>query len=138
MIYEFIRMIQRIMNCFPGSFINKNDEIIVDRLGNSYFSLRNVKDEIDVGVKMLSALSRDAYKSQPFRSERDNNMFHARIKSGLEEWFNRKFSYDDLETIYTYLGNGIRNDLAQRFITEGNLDTSWLLEEVRKSKEDSV
>lgn len=135
---DFIKLLQRVFDCFPDGFLNRNFEFIVDRRANSYFSMNGVNDEADIGVRLLSSLSRDAYKSEPFATDRENRHFHARITSGLERWFQMSFSYDDLEMIYTYLGNGIRNDLARRFITEGKLDTRWLLLEVRKEKGLSV
>ena len=135
---DFIKLLQRVFECFPDGFLNRHFEFIVDRRANSYFSMKGVNDETDMGVRLLSSLSRDAYKSEPFATDRENRDFHARITDGLECWFRMTFSQDDLETIYTYLGNGIRNDLARRFITEGKLDTRWLLLEVRKEEGLSV
>lgn len=124
-----------ISSCFPCAVINMNNEIIVDRAANSYFSMNGVHDEIDLGVKILSGLSRDAYKSEPFVSMVKNDAFHFAIRAGINLYFGKSFTEDELEIIYTYLGNGINNALARRFITEGNLNTDWLLEEVRKEKE---
>ena len=132
---EWITFTDVLRSCFPCAFINRNNEMIVDQDANSYFSMDGVHNEIDLGVKILSGLSRDAYKSEPFESMVKNAAFQFRIKAGINLYFGKTFTDDELEIIYTYLGNGINNALARRFITEGNLDTDWLLEEVRKIKE---
>ena len=131
----WISILDVMRNCFPGAFINNHNELIVDREANSYFSLNGVKDELDLVVKILSGLSRDAYKSEPFENELRNENLHYKISLGIACYFGKYFSPNQMEIIYTYLGNGIRNDLARRFIEEGNLDTDWLIKERQKGGE---
>lgn len=38
---------------------------------------------------------------------------------GINKLLDTKFTRDDMELIYTYLGNGIQHDLCLRFVTSG-------------------
>ena len=50
---------------------------------------------------------------------------------GINKLLDTKFTRDDMELIYTYLGNGIQHDLCLRFVASG-YDLEIIREEERK------
>ena len=71
-----IKILERLVNCFEGSFINSRLEFIADKETNLYFILGNCENELDVKCKILEWFSRDAYKSMPYRSNKKNQSCH--------------------------------------------------------------
>ena len=112
-------LVTKLMNCFPGSFINHSGEFIVHIRSNTYFILKVCKNETDVKCKVLEWLSRPAYKTDPYNSKRSNDEFHRFILNGINQFLNTDFTADDMEKIYTYLGNGCNHAKTLRFIASG-------------------
>lgn len=113
------KIIDRLIFCFTGSFVNQNNEFIAHRRANEYFSLNNCKDELDVKCKVLEWFSRGAYKTEPYNTERRNAEFHEFMLQGINEFLDTEFTEEDMEVIYTYLGNAIKHEKTIRFIESG-------------------
>lgn len=111
--------IQRLMNCFPNSIINHDMEFIAHVRANEYFILRDCKTELDIKCKVLEWLSRAAHKSQPFRRTADNDYLHDFMLKGINEFLGVCFTKNDMELIYTYLGNACNHRKTIRFIESG-------------------
>lgn len=109
----------RLMNCFPGSFINHNGEFIAHEKANEYFSLSTCGDEFDVKCKVLEWLSRAASKGEPFRTDKRNLAFQKFMLDGINGYLHTTFSHDDIDMIYTYLGNACNHKKTIRFIESG-------------------
>jgi hypothetical protein len=109
-------VVRELFNAFPGAFIYYNGEIIVHKAANSYFLLKDCTSRLDVQCKVLEWLSRDAYKSEPFNSAAKNLRFNKFILNGINTFLGTSFSYDDMEEIYTYLGNRCNHKRTLRFI----------------------
>lgn len=112
-------IVQRLMRAFPNSFVNANGEIIVHRDANEYFLFRTCKTELDVQCKVLEWLSRGAYKTSPFPSERKNRKFQDFMLNGINKYLETDFTRDDMDLIYTYLGNACNHDLTVKFVESG-------------------
>lgn len=112
-------LITRLMNCFPGSFINCNGEFIAHEKTNTYFILHNCKTELDVKCKVLEWFSRAACKTWPFDSERRNKQFQQFMLKGVNEFLGTQFTAVDMEKIYTYLGNARNHEKTVRFVESG-------------------
>ena len=113
------QLIQRTMNCFPRSFINRLGELIVHQKSNTYFNLMNCETEFDIKCKMLEWLSRASYKTCPYGSDRRNKEFHNFIRNGVNEFLGTDFSEEDMDLIYTYLGNECNHEKTVQFIKSG-------------------
>ena len=113
---EYIR---KAMDLLPDSFINSNNELILYPKTNLYLCLDDVKNEFDLKCKILEWCSRDSYKSLPFDSERKNNAYHKKIRSFINDYLGTNFDEDDMDIIYTYLGNGLNHYLTTTFISTG-------------------
>ena len=103
--------LQKVYICFPSSFINLKNELVILH-GYTWFRLDDIYDVGDLDAKILSFCSREASKGL----ERKSRNYHRR---GLSEYFGRDFSDEELDIIYTYLGNGINRELTGRFINSG-------------------
>lgn len=110
---------KRLMYCFPGSFINTNGEFIAHRKANEWFDLFSCKDDVEIKCKVLECLSRAAYKSQPFSSNRANRELHQQMRDGINEYLGANFTESDMDEIYTYLGNGCNRAKTLRFVQSG-------------------
>lgn len=109
----------RLMNCFPGSFINHNGEFIAHEKANEYFSLSTCGDELDVKCKVLEWLSRAASKGEPYRTAKSNLAFQRFMQDGVNRYLETEFSQADFDDIYTHLGNARNHEKTRRFILSG-------------------
>ena len=109
----------RLLNAFPGSFINYNKEIILHPKTNQYFILHNCETVKDIDCKVLEWLSRPSYKTCPYKTDNTNNKFHQFMRNGVNEYLGTNFSEKDMDIIYTYLGNAINHNLTIKFIDSG-------------------
>lgn len=118
-------LVTKLMSCFPNSVINHNAEFIAHIKSNTYFILKDCNSEMDVKCKVLEWLSRPAYKTEPFNSKRSNDEFHRFILKGVNQFLDTDFKEDDMELIYTYIGNACNHKKTIMFI-ESNYDKSVL------------
>ena len=108
-------VVKKLLESFPGSFIDNHGEFIANRKGFS-FRLEDCKSEMDVKCKVLEWLSRAAYKSQPYKSHKKNEELHSFMRHGINDFLDADFTHEDMEQIYTRLGNCINHTLTIEFI----------------------
>lgn len=113
------QLITRLMHCFPRSFINQNGEFIAHAETNQYIILYNCKTELDVKCKVIEWFSRAACKTWPFDSPRRNKKFQQFMLNGVNEFLGTSFTAEEMEQIYTYLGNACNHEKTVRFIESG-------------------
>ena len=104
---------------FEGSFFNERDEFIAHRYSNTYFIFGNCETELDVKCKVLEWLSRSASKVIPYSQEWRNKKFRKFMLDGINMFLGTNFSFDDMEIIYTYLGNACNHKRTIQFIESG-------------------
>lgn len=115
--------VKPLLDCFPGSFINANGEAIFHHKANEYFSLTDCEKVIDIQSKVLEWLSRAAYKTEPFCTEKANARFHEFMLTGINKYLGTAFTASDIEIIYTCLGNRVNHGKTIAFIESGyNMD----------------
>lgn len=119
--------IKRLLGCFRHSFINHNFEFVARRDTNCYFRLDNCKSEFDIKCKVLEWLSREAHKGMPFKRESMNVHYREMLTSDINQYLGTSFEPEQMETIYTYLGNACNHEKTIRFIESG-YDMSILTE----------
>lgn len=111
---------KQLMRCFPNnSFVNQSGEFIAHRGANVYFILDNCETELDVKCKVLEWLSRAAYKTEPFESAVKNRRLHSFMLEGINKYLDTNFDADDMERIYTKLGNCCNHSLTINFVESG-------------------
>lgn len=119
----------KLMKCFPCSFMNYEGEIIFNKKGNIFFRFSSCETELEIKCKVIEFLSRAAYKTPVYDSERGNKEFHRYMLKGINDYLNTNFDFDNIEIIYTYLGNGVNRPLTVAFIESG-YDMNIIKEEV--------
>lgn len=117
MISDFAK-IQKLMRCFPRSYINCEGEIIFHEYANEYFILRNCETELDIKCKVVEWLSR-SYKQQPYRTPSKNIEYQTFMRNGINEYLGTNFTKDDLCRIYSYLGNACNHEKTIKFVNSG-------------------
>ena len=106
---------------FPDAIMNRNLEFVADphRRVNSYFRLDNCETRTDAICKVLEYLSREAYKSQHFHVEWRNALVHDYHLKGINEFCGTNFTKEDINLVYTYLGNQCNRKRTIEFIQSG-------------------
>lgn len=112
-------IIDRLFRAFPNSFINGMGEFIAHSYANQYFILKNCETELDVKCKVLEWFSRAAYKSTPYSTNKKNDEFHKFMLKGINSFLETSFTEQDMDLIYTYLGNCCNHTLTIDFINSG-------------------
>lgn len=114
-----VGIVVKLARAFPGGFLNGQGEFIAHEKGNEYFLLTDCDTELDVKCKILEWLSRDAYKSTPFQRVVQNIKFRRFIFDGICKFLEHDFSFEDMEEIYTHIGNRANHAKTVRFIESG-------------------
>ena len=110
---------RKLARAFPNSFINTALEFIAHKEANEYFRLEDCENEFDVKCKVLEWLSRGTHKTCPFNSNIKNERFHNFMLNGVNDFLGTDFTEDDMEIIYTYLGNRCNHERTVKFINSG-------------------
>ena len=115
------QVLNKLFGAFPDAIMNRCLEFVADpnRRVNSYFRLEDCETEEDVTAKVLEWLSREAYKSQHFNVEWRNKEVHEYHRRGINAFCGTNFTHDDIEIIYTRLGNRVNHRLTLDFIHSG-------------------
>ena len=116
---------QQVLNdlfwAFPNAIMNRNLEFVADsnRRVNSYFRLDNCETRTDAICKVLEYLSRESFKSQHFNANWRNEQVHEYHLRGINSFCGTAFTKEDIEDIYTYLGNECNRKKTLAFINSG-------------------
>ena len=124
------KVLDDLFAAFPDAILNRNLEFVSDphRRVNSYFRLDNCETREDVVEKLLAWLSRDAFKSQHFDASWRNAQVHKYHLDGINQFCGTAFTPEEMELIYTKLGNSaLHNKKTLEFIRSG-YDMSMLRE----------
>lgn len=117
---EIQNEIQKIFFIFEKSWINKNDELILEPQNNIYFRLEDVYSILHFKCKFIAWVSRCTHKGV---NDYWQKYFFVRFNWYLNTFFNIK----ELSTIYTYLGNDVNRELCRKFI-ENNYNLNIIME----------
>lgn len=108
---ELQKDVRELMILFRQSFINYNFELILIPKINLYLNLKGVNTKRDLDRKMLHSVSRGCTKS--------NKYWNKYITEKFNKYFKREFTENELELIYTRLGNGVNIELTEKFLDSG-------------------
>ena len=64
---------------------------------------------------------------QPYSQEWRNRKFHTDMRFSVNAYLDTDFSQEDMELIYSWLGNAVNHHLTMLFIRNG-MDVEWLRE----------
>lgn len=122
---QFVSELKKLLNCFPGSFINHELEVILIPKTNTYFSLVGCGTKRDIIAKVLMWCTRDISKGCPYEYRKRNIRFYVENKERLEKYLGKKINVD---VVYHHLGNGINKELTYQFI-DSDFDMNLLYKE---------
>lgn len=99
----------KIQRAFPRAYVNMNKELILVPRSNTYVSISRCCTPDEFKAAIIENCSRLASKgySKPLRKEH---------LEGINKLLDTNFTQEDMEYIYTYLGNGIRRELCMKFV----------------------
>lgn len=102
----------KIQRAFPKAYVTMNFELILVPRTNTYINLNHCSTPDEFKVKIIENCSRLASKgySKPLRKEH---------LDGINKLLDTNFTQEDMEYIYTYLGNGIKHELCMKFVQSG-------------------
>lgn len=113
---KFVLELKKLLNCFPGSYINNNLEVILIPKTNTYFSLKGCSTKRDIVAKVLMWCTGDIANAAPYVQVKRNIDFYVDNKERLEKYLGASVNVD---IIYHCLGNGINPTLTKEFINSG-------------------
>ncbi|WP_124115364.1 hypothetical protein [Paenibacillus xylanexedens] len=96
----------------PNCFINSKFELIIEPKNNIYFLLSDVESDFDIKRKVLAWLSRPSCKGVSL-------YWQKRFRAIINEYLGTSFTFEDMDEIYTYLGNDCNRSKTIRFIESG-------------------
>ena len=123
-------MVLKLMMAFPGSKVEEDGAFSAYPRALQTFLLTDCKTELDIKCKVLEWLSRGAYKTQCFNSDTANRAMHKTLLEGINQYLGTAFTPEDMEEIYTYLGNRCNHGKTIAFIQSG-----YDMEVLRKPRE---
>ena len=109
----------KLLKSFPGSFISDNGEFIPERSGVACFNLANCESSGEIKCKVLEWCSRAAFKSEPYQTVKKNRELHSFMLKGINSFLDTDFLEEDMELIYTKLGNNCNRPLCEKFVMSG-------------------
>ena len=124
--FDMSDMLNKVRRNFHGAFINLNMELILDRKHNLYFMLNDIESELEFKCKMIEWLSRPSCKGLSSKKEQ------TRILQSLNGFLDTNFSHEEINSIYSFLGNSCNRQKTIKFI-ESNYDIGILNPLIEKS-----
>lgn len=121
---EVKKMIEVVKKHSPNCFINSLFELIVEPRNNIYLPLEDVETGLDMKCKVIAWLSRPSVKGVGAQCQK-------KMRAIFNEYLGTDFSPEQIEQIYTYLGNDCNREKTIKFI-ESDYDFNILTETVRK------
>lgn len=113
---ELFNELQKLLACFPRSYINSNLEVILIPKTNTYFSLKGVGSRRDIIAKLLMWCTRTISKERPYKQELRNFQYRYDNTMRLGRYVGKIITTEMVDLIYQKLGNGVRPELTYKFI----------------------
>ena len=130
---QFVLELKKLLNCFPGSYINRNLEVILIPKTNTYFSLVGCITKRDIITKVLMWCTRDIAEARPYQQQKRNIVFYVDNRMRLEKYLGADIN---VNVIYQCLGNGVDEELTQKFISSG-FDMKILYPKAKEVQDDT-
>ena len=118
-----LESVQKALKHLNGSFINHNNEIILIPKFNVYTLLDDVNTDDDFKVKLCEWFSRDCCCALRYSYKKRLDRYYQENTDAFNFICGTNFTVEQMEYIYTYLGNGIKHELAKKFV-KGGFDLS--------------
>ena len=116
-----LESIRATLQIFPKSFINRNNEIILIPRFNAYvcIALDNVETDDDFKVELCERFSRDCCCLSRYSNWKIQEQYYRDNTNAFNQICGTNFTVEQMQFIYTYLGNGIKHELTKEFVKSG-------------------
>ena len=114
-----LESVQKALKCLHGSFINHNNEIILIPKFNVYTLLDNVETDDDFKAKLCEWFSRDCCCALRYSQNKRLERYYQENIEAFNFICGTNFTKEQVEQIYTKLGNGIKHELTKKFVKSG-------------------
>ena len=109
---EYINEIKKLMDIWGQSFINNNFELILERRRNIYIIIDMYDNIRDIKYNMLCWKSRPCIKG-------DDDKYLDSFREKFNKYFEKNWTFEEIELIYQRLGNEVNSKLCYEFIDSG-------------------
>ena len=116
---KMLESVQKALKYLHGSFINHNNEIILIPKFNVYTLLDDVETDDDFKVKLCEWFSRDCCCALRYSYKKRLDRYYQENTEAFNFICGTNFTVEQMKHIYMYLGNGIRHELAKKFVKSG-------------------
>ena len=114
---KYKEKLTELQEIFENSFINEINELILVPETNLYFKLSNIKNEEDLIYKIIAWCSRDASKSVPFYTDKENDRYREMVRDKLNYFLDVAWTEEQWLEIYTNYGNGTHEEDCRKMIS---------------------
>ena len=114
-----LESVQKALKRLHGSFINHNNEIILIPKFNVYTLLDDVETDNDFMVKLCEWFSRDCCCALRYSQNKRLERYYQENIEAFNFICGTNFTKEQVEQIYTKLGNGIKHELTKKFVKSG-------------------
>ena len=115
-VMKMLESVRLAMKNFPNSFINSNNELIFIPKFNVSTSLKDVETDEDFKVKLCEWLSRDCCCALRYSQQKRLERYWQDNTDAFNQICGTNFTVEQMDYIYTYLGNGIKHELTRQFV----------------------
>lgn len=116
---KMLESVQKALKHLHGSFINHKNEIILIPKFNVYTLLDDVETDDDFKVKLCEWFSRECCCSLRYSQYKRLERYYQENTDAFNLICGTNFTTEQMEQIYTKLGNGIKHELAKKFVKSG-------------------
>ena len=114
-----LESVQKALKCLHSSFINHNNEIILIPKFNVYTLLDDVETDNDFKAKLCEWFSRDCCCALRYSQNKRLERYYQENIEAFNFICGTNFTKEQVEQIYTKLGNGIKHELTKKFVESG-------------------
>ena len=132
---KILESVRLAMQIFPNSFINHNNEIILIPKFNVYILLDDVETDEDFKVKLCEWLSRDCCCALRYSPQKRLDRYYQENTDRFNKICDTNFTIEQMDFIYTYLGNGVKHELTKQFVKSG-FDITIIEKHLQERKKD--
>ena len=118
-VMKILESVRLAMEIFPNSFINSNNELIFIPKFNVYTLLDDVETDEDFKVKLCEWLSRDCCCALRYSQQKRLKKYWQDNTNAFNQICGTNFTVEQMNYIYTYLGNGVKHELTRQFVRSG-------------------
>lgn len=109
----------KLLKSFPGSFIDCHGWFHPFNNFRTCIDIRDCNSEISLCCWILPQLSAMVCTAKPYILKSKNERFRMLTLKKINDFFDTEFLLEDIELIYTRLGNNCNRPLCEKFVLSG-------------------